>query len=66
MVEKGVTERTRLTQLYEKRKEDLEKQHEEVRQSVEEERQKVIIFFFQYSTTDASTLDILTFSRVFF
>lgn len=42
MVEKGVTERTRLTQIYEKRKEDLEKQHEDVRQSVEEERQKVI------------------------
>lgn len=42
MVEKGVGERKRLTQLYEKRKEDLEKKHEEVRLSVEEERQKVI------------------------
>ncbi|KAK7575739.1 hypothetical protein V9T40_012025 [Parthenolecanium corni] len=40
MVEKGVGERKRLTQLYEKRKEDLEKKHEEVRLSVEEERQK--------------------------
>ena len=40
-VDKGVNERMRLTQIYDKRKEELEKQHLEVRQSVEEERAKV-------------------------
>lgn len=32
MVEKGVNERTRLHQIYAKKTEDLEKQHEEIRQ----------------------------------
>ena len=40
-VDKGVNERMRLTQIYDKRKEELDKQHLEVRQSVEEERAKV-------------------------
>lgn len=40
-VDKGVNERIRLTQIYDKRKEELEKHHLEVRQHVEEERAKV-------------------------
>lgn len=44
MVEKGVHERMRLTQIYEKRKEELEKHHQEVRQQLEEEKNRVRIF----------------------
>lgn len=40
-VEKGVNECTRLTTIYEKKKSDLERQHEEVRQKLEEEKTKV-------------------------
>nr|XP_018906114.1 PREDICTED: 1-phosphatidylinositol 4,5-bisphosphate phosphodiesterase classes I and II [Bemisia tabaci] len=40
VVEKGVSERVRLSQLYEKRREDLEKQHQLVRLSFEEEKTK--------------------------
>ncbi|XP_034173659.1 phospholipase C at 21C isoform X1 [Osmia lignaria lignaria] len=40
-VEKGVNECTRLTKIYEKRRAELERQHEEVRQRLEEERAKV-------------------------
>ncbi|XP_032681763.1 1-phosphatidylinositol 4,5-bisphosphate phosphodiesterase classes I and II isoform X3 [Odontomachus brunneus] len=40
-VEKGVNECTRLTKIYDKKRAELEKQHEEVRQRLEEERAKV-------------------------
>ncbi|XP_046389160.1 1-phosphatidylinositol 4,5-bisphosphate phosphodiesterase classes I and II [Ischnura elegans] len=40
MVEKGVNERVRLTQLYEKKREELERQHEEVKLRFEEEKNK--------------------------
>ncbi|XP_033226489.1 1-phosphatidylinositol 4,5-bisphosphate phosphodiesterase classes I and II isoform X2 [Belonocnema kinseyi] len=40
-VEKGVNECTRLTTIYEKKRSELERQHEEVRQRVEEEKSKV-------------------------
>lgn len=40
-VEKGVNECTRLTKIYDKKRADLERQHEEVRQRLEEERAKV-------------------------
>ena len=41
MVEKGVYERVRLTQLYDRRREELERQHDLVKQKLEEERNKV-------------------------
>lgn len=44
MVDKGVHERMRLTQIYEKRKEELEKQHQEVRHQLEEEKNRVRVF----------------------
>lgn len=40
-IEKGVNECTRLTQTYEKKRLELERQHEEVRQRLDEEKQKV-------------------------
>jgi len=40
-VEKGVNECTRLTKIYDKKRTELEKQHEDVRQRLEEERAKV-------------------------
>lgn len=40
-VEKGVNEVTRLTTIYDRKKIELEKQHEEVRQKLEEEKAKV-------------------------
>ncbi|GLH00801.1 1-phosphatidylinositol 4,5-bisphosphate phosphodiesterase [Gryllus bimaculatus] len=40
MVDRGVQERMRLTQLYQKRREELEHQHELVRTNFEEERKK--------------------------
>lgn len=40
-VEKGVNECTRLKKIYEKKRTDLERQHEEVRQRLEEERANV-------------------------
>ncbi|KAL0266975.1 UNVERIFIED_CONTAM: hypothetical protein PYX00_009371 [Menopon gallinae] len=40
MIEKGVHERVRLKELYERRKEDLERQHEQVKKSVLEEKAK--------------------------
>ncbi|XP_066601294.1 1-phosphatidylinositol 4,5-bisphosphate phosphodiesterase classes I and II [Prorops nasuta] len=40
-VEKGVNECTRLAKVYERKRIDLEKEHEEVRQKLEEERAKV-------------------------
>lgn len=42
-VEKGVNECTRLAKIYEKKRMELERQHEEVRQGLEEERAKVCI-----------------------
>lgn len=41
-VEKAVNECTRLTKMYEKKRVELEKQHEEVKQKLEEEKVKVI------------------------
>lgn len=43
-VEKGVNECTRLTKIYEKKRAELERQHEEVRQMLEEERAKVATY----------------------
>ncbi|XP_033358624.1 1-phosphatidylinositol 4,5-bisphosphate phosphodiesterase classes I and II isoform X1 [Bombus vosnesenskii] len=40
-VEKGVNECTRLTKIYEKKKAELERQHEQVRQRLEAERTKI-------------------------
>ncbi|XP_043470504.1 1-phosphatidylinositol 4,5-bisphosphate phosphodiesterase classes I and II isoform X1 [Leptopilina heterotoma] len=40
-VEKGVNECTRLTTIFERKKSELERQHEEVRQKLEEEKTKV-------------------------
>ncbi|KAK6642093.1 hypothetical protein RUM44_013816 [Polyplax serrata] len=40
MIDKGVHERVRLSQLYDRKRDDLERQHEHVRQSLEEERIK--------------------------
>lgn len=42
-VEKGVNECTRLTKIYDKKRAELERQHEEVRQRLEEERAKVCV-----------------------
>jgi len=41
VVEKGVHERVRLTKLYDKKREELERQHEEVRLSFEDKKNKV-------------------------
>ena len=41
MVEKGVNERVRLTTIYEKKRDELTRQHEEVRHNLEEEKSKV-------------------------
>lgn len=55
IVEKGVHERVRLTKVYEKRREELERQHEEVRLRLEERKNKVWyntslhMFIWQYS-----------------
>ena len=46
-VEKGVNECTRLTKIYEKKRAELERQHEEVRQRLEAERAKVRIFILE-------------------
>lgn len=43
MVEKGVNERVRLAQIYEKKTEELEKQHEEIRQNFNDLKNKVNI-----------------------
>lgn len=48
-VEKGVNECTRLTKIYDKKRAELERQHEEVRQKLEEERAKVR--FLAYNVT---------------
>lgn len=40
-MEKGVHERVRLTKVYEKRREELERQHDEVRLRLEERKNKV-------------------------
>lgn len=40
-VEKGVNECTKLKEIYEKKRAELERQHDEVRQRLEEERAKV-------------------------
>lgn len=41
VVEKGVAERVRLTSNYEKRKEELQKQHDAVRTTLHEQKEKV-------------------------
>lgn len=43
VVEKGVAERVRLTANYEKRRDDLQKQHDNVRATLLEQREKVIL-----------------------
>jgi phosphatidylinositol phospholipase C beta len=43
MVEKGVNERVRLYQIYEKKTEELEKQHEEIRQHFYDLESKVSV-----------------------
>lgn len=48
-VEKGVNECTRLTKIYEKKKAELERQHEQVRQRLEAERTKVQIYDIVFS-----------------
>lgn len=67
-VEKAVNECTRLTKIFDKKKTELERQHEEVRQRLEEERAKVCILnvtniltrttsheiFFHFNTTGKS------------
>lgn len=42
-IEKGVNECGRLTDIYDKKKAELESQHEEIRQKLEEERNKVLV-----------------------
>lgn len=42
-IEKGVNECTRLTQIYDKKRLELERQHEDVRQRLDEEKLKVRI-----------------------
>jgi len=41
MVEKGVTERVRLAEVYEMKKSDLEKQHENVREAFKQKKAEV-------------------------
>lgn len=41
LVEKGVTERVRLTQTYEKRREELQRQHDSVKGTLQEYKTKV-------------------------
>jgi phosphatidylinositol phospholipase C, beta len=41
LVEKGVAERVRLTASYERRRDDLEKQHDAVRSSLKDQKEKV-------------------------
>lgn len=45
MVEKGVNERVRLHQIYEKKTEELEKQHEEIRQHFYDLENKVSLLW---------------------
>lgn len=47
-VEKGVNECTRLTKIYEKKKAELERQHEQVRQRLEAERAKVRDYYLMF------------------
>ena len=41
LVARGIQERQRLTDLYDKKKEDLEKKHDDIRRKFEEDRDKV-------------------------
>lgn len=41
LVEKGVAERVRLSQLYEKRRDELQRQHESVKAALEEHKANV-------------------------
>lgn len=41
LVERGVAERTRLTQAYDKKKTDLQKQHDSVKSQFTEHKEKV-------------------------
>lgn len=41
LVERGVTERVRLSQAYEKKRDDLQRQHELVKNSLEDHRARV-------------------------
>ena len=44
LVERGVTERVRLAQAYEKKRDELQKEHESVKAALLEHKAKVIIF----------------------
>lgn len=48
LVERGVAERVRLTQAYEKKKSDLQKQHDSVKAQFNEHKDKVCIQTKQY------------------
>ena len=41
LVNRGIQERQRLTDIYEKKKEDLEKKQEDVRKKLDEDKEKV-------------------------
>lgn len=51
IVEKGVNERVRLAQIYEKKTEELEKQHEEIRQNFNDLKNKVSIEIVSYKNS---------------
>lgn len=46
LVDKGVSERVRLTQAFEKRRDELTRQHESVKNSLKDFRTKVSVIFF--------------------
>lgn len=48
IVEEGIKERQRLTDIHDKKKLELEKQHEDIRTQFEEEKSKVCIQHFLY------------------
>lgn len=49
MVERGVAERVRLKQTYDKRTDDLQKQHESVKNALTEHRNKVQLVKYVYN-----------------
>lgn len=62
-MEKGVAERVRLTQLYEKRRDDLQRQHDGVKSALEDHKGKVSgvnyhIYWLNYLSTITSLLKL--------
>lgn len=45
LVERGVAERVRLSQSYEKRRDELQRQHDLVKSALEEHKTKVLLIF---------------------